>query len=70
MPKYLCQGSYTEKGLNGVLKEGGSKRRAMVEQLVERGPCLCGRTDSAPVAGLALHTVHRSADPRTTRGQP
>jgi len=34
MPKYLCQGSYTEKGLQGLLKEGGSKRRAMVEQLV------------------------------------
>ena len=34
MPKYLCQGSYTEEGLKGLLKEGGSKRRAMVEQLV------------------------------------
>src|SRR4029079_18012941 len=36
MPKYLCQGSYTEQGLKGVLKEGGSKRRAMVEQLVKK----------------------------------
>src|SRR5262245_16228101 len=35
MPKYLCQGSYTEQGLKGLLKEGGSKRRAMVEQLVK-----------------------------------
>ena len=34
MPKYLCQGSYTEQGLKGLLNEGGSKRRAMVEQLV------------------------------------
>ena len=34
MPKYLCQGSYTEVGLKGLLKEGGSKRRAIVEQLV------------------------------------
>jgi uncharacterized protein with GYD domain len=33
MPKYLVQGSYTDEGLKGVLKEGGSKRRAMVEQL-------------------------------------
>lgn len=33
MPKYLVQGSYTEKGLNGLLKEGGSGRRAMVERL-------------------------------------
>jgi uncharacterized protein with GYD domain len=35
MPKYLCQGAYTEQGLKGILKEGGSKRRAMVEQLVK-----------------------------------
>ena len=34
MPKYLCQGSYTEQGLKGLVKEGGSKRQAMVEQLV------------------------------------
>ncbi len=35
MPKYLFQGSYTEQGLKGVLKEGGSKRRDAVEQLVK-----------------------------------
>jgi uncharacterized protein with GYD domain len=33
MPKYLCQGSYTEQGLKGIVKEGGSKRREVVEQL-------------------------------------
>ena len=33
MPKYLIQGSYTEQGLKGLLKEGGSKRREAVEQL-------------------------------------
>jgi uncharacterized protein with GYD domain len=33
MPKYLVQGSYTDQGLKGLLKEGGSKRRAVVEQL-------------------------------------
>jgi uncharacterized protein with GYD domain len=33
MPKYLVQGSYTEQGLKGLLNEGGSKRRAVVEQL-------------------------------------
>ncbi len=33
MPKYLFQGSYTEQGVKGVLKEGGSKRREVVEQL-------------------------------------
>jgi uncharacterized protein with GYD domain len=35
MPKYLVQGSYTDHGLTGLLKEGGSKRRAMVAQLAE-----------------------------------
>ena len=35
MPKYLVQGSYTDKGLEGLLNEGGSKRRAMVEKLAE-----------------------------------
>lgn len=36
MSKYLVQGSYTDKGLKGLLKEGGSKRRAMVEQLAKK----------------------------------
>ena len=35
MPKYLCQGSYTEQGLKGLVKEGGSKRQAIVEQLAK-----------------------------------
>jgi len=35
MAKYLVQGSYTDQGLKGLLKEGGSKRRAMVEQLAK-----------------------------------
>jgi uncharacterized protein with GYD domain len=35
MPKYLCQGSYTREGLQGLLKEGGSRRRAVVEHLAK-----------------------------------
>ncbi len=35
MGKYLYQGSYTEQGLKGILKEGGSKRRETVEQLIK-----------------------------------
>ena len=31
MPKYLIQGSYTEAGLKGLLKEGGSSQREAVE---------------------------------------
>jgi uncharacterized protein with GYD domain len=33
MPKYLIQGSYTGEGLHGLLHEGGSSRRAMVDKL-------------------------------------
>ena len=35
MPKYLFQGSYTEQGLKGLLKEGGSRRREAVEQVAK-----------------------------------
>jgi len=35
MPKYLLQASYTTEGLKGVLKEGASKRREAVSQLIK-----------------------------------
>ena len=35
MPKYLFQATHTQQGLEGLLKEGGSKRRAAVEQAVK-----------------------------------
>lgn len=35
MPKYLFQGSYTAEGMKGLLKDGGSKRRAAVEQMLK-----------------------------------
>ena len=31
MPKFMIQGSYTVDGIKGVLKEGGTGRRAAVE---------------------------------------
>jgi uncharacterized protein with GYD domain len=34
MPKYHFQASYTEKGLSGLLKEGGSKHRMAVAQAI------------------------------------
>lgn len=34
MAKYLIQFSYTEEGLKGLLREGGSKRREATEDLV------------------------------------
>ena len=35
MPKYLAHASYTVEGLKGLLKDGGSKRREVVEQLIK-----------------------------------
>jgi uncharacterized protein with GYD domain len=36
MPTYLWQGSYTSEGAKGLAKEGGTKRRAFVQQMVEK----------------------------------
>ncbi len=33
MPKYLIQASYTSEGTKGLLKDGGTKRRAAVEDV-------------------------------------
>ncbi|MYC07114.1 MAG: GYD domain-containing protein [Chloroflexi bacterium] len=33
MPKYLFQASYTQEGLQGLLKEGGTQRREVVANL-------------------------------------
>jgi len=35
MPKYMIQASYIGEGLKGLLKEGGSKRRETVAQVIE-----------------------------------
>ena len=35
MAQYLIQGSYTVEGLRGLLREGGTKRRAAVAELVQ-----------------------------------
>lgn len=35
MPKFLIKASYTAEGVRGVMKEGGSARRAAVEKLVQ-----------------------------------
>jgi uncharacterized protein with GYD domain len=35
MPKYLIQANYTEKGLAGLMKEGGSKRQEAVTQAIK-----------------------------------
>src|ERR1017187_9215993 len=35
MPKYLWQVSYTSDGIKGVLRDGGTGRRAAIKQLTE-----------------------------------
>jgi uncharacterized protein with GYD domain len=36
MPKYLFEVAYTADGTRGLLKEGGSSRRAQVEKMVQK----------------------------------
>ena len=43
MPKFLVQGSYTPEGLQGVLAEGGTGRRAATQEAIES---LGGRLES------------------------
>ena len=35
MPKYMFQASYTTEGLKGLFKDGGSKRREVLDHAVE-----------------------------------
>jgi uncharacterized protein with GYD domain len=35
MPKYLIQANYVAEGVKGLLKEGGSSRRAAIEKLAK-----------------------------------
>jgi uncharacterized protein with GYD domain len=35
MPKYLIQVNYVGEGVKGLLKDGGSKRRAVTEKLIK-----------------------------------
>jgi uncharacterized protein with GYD domain len=43
MAKFLWKASYTSEGVKGVLKDGGTGRRAAVEKVVER---LGGKVES------------------------
>lgn len=35
MPKYLYHGSYTDKGLKGLMKDGGTKRMEVTRKAIE-----------------------------------
>ena len=58
MPKYLIQASYTADGLKGLLREGGTKRKAAVQQLVES----VGGTLEAMYFGFGSDDVHMIID--------
>ena len=36
MPKYLVEASYSPEGTKGLVKDGGAKRRAAVEQMLSQ----------------------------------
>ncbi len=35
MPKYLYHGSYTDEGLKGLMKDGGTKRMEVTKKAIE-----------------------------------
>ena len=35
MSKYLIEGTYSAEGAKGLLKQGGTSRRAQIEQMIE-----------------------------------
>ena len=68
MPKYLFQASYTAEGAKGVLKEGGSQRRATVERMakdlgghVEAFYFGFGQTDAYVIVDLPDHVASAAA---------
>jgi uncharacterized protein with GYD domain len=70
MPKYLAQFNYTVEGVKGLLKEGGTSRRAVTEKLIQSvggtmeayyfafgeadGYVIADLPDNASMAALAL----------------
>jgi uncharacterized protein with GYD domain len=36
VPTYLWRASYTTEGVKGLVKDGGSRRRSVVQQMVEK----------------------------------
>ena len=36
MPTYLWRASYTSDGVKGLIKDGGTKRRAAIQQMIEQ----------------------------------
>jgi uncharacterized protein with GYD domain len=70
MPKYLIAASYTQQGLQGVMREGGTARRSALEKAVQGAGgkleafyfsfgdddvyLICDLPDNASMASVAL----------------
>ena len=74
MAKYLLQGNYVGEGIKGLMKEGGSSRRAAIRALVESvGGKLesvyyaLGKTDIFVVVDLPDHATATATDPPASR---
>ena len=61
MPKYLFTGSYSAEGARGVLKEGGTGRRAATEKLVASlgGKVEAYYFDHGTYAGLSVTKLRK-----------
>ena len=73
MPKFLITASYTEQGVSGLLKEGGSGRRQAIQQMTEAAGgsleafyfafgdddvyCIVDLPDNATAAAIALNVA-------------
>jgi uncharacterized protein with GYD domain len=75
MPKYLWQVSYTVEGARGLAAEGGSGRRAAIQQMIESvGGKLeaiyfaFGDTDLVVIGELPDHVAAAALGVRTTAG--
>ena len=49
MPKYLLTANYTDTGMRGLLKEGGSKRREAASKAIEGWAARSKRSITASV---------------------
>lgn len=61
MPKYLYHGSYTDKGLQGLMKDGGSKRVEITKKAIES---LGGKMESYYFAlgGIDFYIIAEAPD--------
>ena len=63
MPKYMTVASYTAEGARGVMKDGGTGRRAAVEKANKTGQVLIIGFDGQPEGKQAIKDGKIYADP-------